>query len=368
MPFISRGVTVSFVRADEKPLAKILEELVDKKFTGRVEFNVVCDNTNYVGAVELNNGEIVAAELEHPALIRGLEALQRMLNRWIQNCRGYAEIIELTPDKVAVDLEENPTARIDPAKAREALNSALETLKTLLEGGTETAPEELAPTAPLLVPTEEERARPAPAPAPAEKPAEAAEVEETGGEVSVEAITSSEELIERLDSPLFDATIVLKGSLADSGYIQPGQLQLLLEKLVKLSKEHPDKAVVTFINDRMNEIKGKIVAHDGVIVATLVKKNGERLTDKRALDVLNGFERPLLYDVYLVGENVDETLYRLAQRASQEAKEAAKKAAEEEARREEQRVVAGGGEERREEKAEAREEKRRRRFFIFFRR
>ena len=365
-------MTVSFVRADEKPLAKILEELANKRFTGRVEFNVVCDNTNYVGAIELSNGEIVAAELEHPALIRGLEALQRMLNRWVQNCRGYAEIIELTPDKVSVDLEENPTAKIDPAKAREALNEALETLRSILEGGAETAPEELAPTAPLVVPAEEER----PAPRPPEKPAEveAARAEEARpAEVGVEAVTSSQELIERLDSPLFDATIVLKGNLADSGYIQPGQLQTLLEKLVKLSREHPDKAVVAFINDRMNEIKGKIVAHDGIIVATLVKRDSERLIDKQALDALNSFERPLLYDIYLVGENVDETLYKLAQRASQEAREAAKKAEEaaatapaptaqerSEEREEERR------EERREE--EGRKERRHRRFFIFFRR
>ncbi len=371
MPFISRGVTIGFVRADEKPLARILDELRRKKFTGRVEFNVNCEGTSYSGAIELQDGEIVAAELEYPALIRGVEALQRILNRWLQNCRGYAEIIELTRDKVAIDLEENPVARVDPKQAAQVLEEALRAITMVLEARGAPHEEEVAPTAPLVVPEEEKPAPPKPEERPEEKPAAevvaapAPEAAPPEAKPVAEAVPSSEEIIERLDSPLFDASIVLRGTLVDSGYVEPGQVDKLLEKLRELSKSHTDKAVVAFVNDRMNEIKAKIVVHDGIIVAMLAKKDSERLVDEEALKALASFPRPLLYDIYLVGEDVDETLYKLAEKASREAKEAAKQ---EEKRVEAATPPAPTPPEHAKTEEHHEEKRRRRRFFIFFRR
>ncbi len=375
MPFIARGTTVAFVRADEKPLAVLLDELRQKKFTGRVEFNVTCEETRYAGAVELQNGRVVAAELETPSLIRGIEALRLILNRWLQNCRGYAEIIELDEPRVKIDLEENPTARLDPNEADQAIDETLRVLRELM--GEEKRVEEVAPTAPLV---ELPEAKPAEEHATSVEEVEAKPSEETlptpevkpEEAVAVEAVPSTSEIIERLDSPLFDASIVLHGILTDSGYVQPHEIDKLVTKIVEISKKNPDKTVVAFVNDRLNEIKAKLVAHDGMLVAALARRDSERLIDKDALEALAKFERPLLYDVYLVGPDVDETLHRLAQEAVRRARE--------EAARMEQQVVeetpapekqspAQPAEAPEERGEEAREERRKRcRFLLFFRR
>ncbi len=377
MPFIARGTTVAFVRADEKPLAVLLDELRQKKFTGRVEFNVTCEETRYAGAVELQDGRVVAAELETPSLIRGVEALRLILNRWLQNCRGYAEVIELDEPRVRIDLEENPTARLDPNEANQAIDETLRVLRELM--GEEKRVEEVAPTAPLV---ELPEARPAEEHATSVEEVEAKPSEETlptpevkpEEAVAVEAVPSTSEIIERLDSPLFDASIVLHGILTDSGYVQPHEIDKLVARVVEISKRNPDKTVVAFVNDRLNEIKAKLVAHDGMLVAVLARRDSERLVDKDALEALAKFERPLLYDVYLVGPDVDETLHRLAQEAVRKAREEAARA-EQQMMREEAAPEkppaptqhAEAVEERREERTEE-ERKRRRRFLLFFRR
>ncbi|WP_048191980.1 hypothetical protein [Pyrolobus fumarii] len=369
------------MRADEKSLAEVLEELSNKKFSGRLEFAVTCDGTKLSGAIELLDGKIVAAELELPSLVRGSEALRRVLEKWVRNCRGYAEIVELDRGKIDVDLAENPAARVDIEESTKMVKEALQVIREVVKGKEEGTEEEMAPTAPLVevseahvteegeykpsiegeVRVEERIEKQERLPTPLEE--EKSVVEE------VEAVPSTERLIERLDSSLFDATIVLRGTLSDSGAIQSHEVDRLVQRLIEVSRNNPDKTIVAFVNDRLNEIRGKLVAYDGILVAALVKRENKRLLDADAIRELASFERPLLYSIYLIDPSVDETLHKLAQESARRAREATKLEKEEvvveaptsEARESEERK-------RHEHGKSEQKESRRRRFLLFFRR
>ncbi len=370
MPFISRGVTVGFVRADEKSGVELLKELMEKRFTGRVEFDVICGDERIVGAIELLEGEIVGVEVELPRRLYGSEALILVTGKWVKNCRGYAEIVQLDKDKVQIDIEENALAKLDPGEARKIVESALSLYREIAEQVPSVEqlgakPSEETPTAPM--PT---------VPLPSEEKAEA-RVETGGVEVtsvegsapsevvtSVEMVPSTESILERLDSAVFDAVIVLKGTLVESSAIEPRDINKLVEKIVEISKEHRDKTVVAFVNDRLNAIKGKLVAHDGMLVAVLVKKDSQRLVDEEGLKALANFERGLLYSIYLVDPTVDETLHRLAQEAVRKAREEAKH--KESATQEETPAASVAAEQVEEKKTEENEARKRRRRFLFF--
>ncbi len=372
MPFISRGVTVGFVRADEKSSVELLKELMEKRFTGRVEFDIVCGDERLSGSIEMLNGDIVGVEVEVPRRLYSSDALILVTSKWLKNCRGFAEIIQLDEEKVKIDLEYNSRARIEAGEARKIVESAESLYReiTAPKVAAERAPEraEEAPTAPLPtvpLPSREETA--------GAKPSEEVEVVATeraapaaGVVAGVEMVASSENILERLDSAVFDAVIVLKGTLAESGAIEPREVPKLIEKLVEISKEHSDKTIVAFVNDRLNEIRGKLVAHDGMLVAVLVKKDSERMVDEEGLKALASFERGLLYSIYLVDPSVDETLHRLAQEAVRKAREEAAREERAEEQRAEQPAETGAEAHRETGEAREREEGRRRHRFLFF--
>jgi len=115
VPFISRGRTIGFRRVNKySPLESILREFAKKGFIGRFVFDGTCKNVgNVILRIEVISEKIVAMEAEAGGkLLKGREALE-VFEACKEEAEGFVEIIELDSDKVLIDLEDNPDARVN---------------------------------------------------------------------------------------------------------------------------------------------------------------------------------------------------------------------------------------------------------------
>jgi len=115
VPFLSRGKTLGFKRINQfYTLENILQELAKGGFIGRLVFDGVCrDLGKVLLRIELTGEKIVALEAEVGGkLYKGPQALE-YYRKCLTEGEGYVEIIELDSEKVLIDLEDNPDARIN---------------------------------------------------------------------------------------------------------------------------------------------------------------------------------------------------------------------------------------------------------------
>ena len=110
MLFLSRGKTIKFHNLFEEDLQSIIKEYTARGFTGRLVIYL----DNYTIELELQGGRIVAAMAEDKAsgnIVKGEEAI-KLLREKLGERNGYVEVIELNDEKIRVDLEYAPSARV----------------------------------------------------------------------------------------------------------------------------------------------------------------------------------------------------------------------------------------------------------------
>ena len=110
MLFLSRGKTIKFHNLFEEDLQSIIKDYAARGFTGRLVIYL----DNYTIELELQGGRIVAVMAEEKTggnIIRGEEAI-KLLREKLGERNGYVEVIELNDEKIRVDLEYAPNARV----------------------------------------------------------------------------------------------------------------------------------------------------------------------------------------------------------------------------------------------------------------
>ena len=117
--FLSRGRTIRFHNLFEEELPSILKSYAEKGFTGRLIIYL----DDYTIELDLQRGRIVAALAEEKTrgnIIRGEEAINVLRER-IREKNGYVEVLELSDEKIQIDLDYAPDARIPETSSKELL-------------------------------------------------------------------------------------------------------------------------------------------------------------------------------------------------------------------------------------------------------
>ncbi len=110
MLFLSRGKTIKFHNLFEEDLQSIIKDYAARGFSGRLVIYL----DNYTIELELQRGRIVAVMAEEKTsgnIIRGEEAI-KLLREKLGERNGYVEVIQLNDEKIRVDLEYAPNARV----------------------------------------------------------------------------------------------------------------------------------------------------------------------------------------------------------------------------------------------------------------
>jgi len=101
--FLSRGRTIKFHKLFEEDLPSIIRDYAGKGFTGRLIIYL----DDYTIELELQGGRIVAAMAEEKAggnIVKGEDAI-KLLRGKLGERNGYVEVVELSDEKIRVDLE-----------------------------------------------------------------------------------------------------------------------------------------------------------------------------------------------------------------------------------------------------------------------
>ncbi len=122
--FLSRGRTIKFHNLFEEDLPGIVRSYTSKGFTGRLVIYL----NDYTVELELHRGKIVAALGEEKAsgrILKGDEVIE-ILRRRLGEKDGYVEVVELDDERVRVDLDYAPDARVSENALERLLGMELE--------------------------------------------------------------------------------------------------------------------------------------------------------------------------------------------------------------------------------------------------
>ncbi len=147
---ISRGRTVKIADLGKAPLTKVLSECMASRLTGRVDAVLTIEGERYRIQVEFLSGEprlALTINLRTGDTYYGAEAVEMIKGVITRECSGYAEVIELSEGKVAIDCRYVRNAQLPEDSAKELT----ELVKVVSAGQVEAPPPQL-------------RAGPAPAP------------------------------------------------------------------------------------------------------------------------------------------------------------------------------------------------------------
>ena len=119
--FLSRGRTIKFHKLFEEDLPSILRNYALKGFTGRLVIYL----DDYTIELEFQGGRVVAAMAEEKAsgsIVKGEEAIN-LLRGKLGDKNGYVEVIELSDEKIQVDLDYAPDARVPGLSIEQVLGT-----------------------------------------------------------------------------------------------------------------------------------------------------------------------------------------------------------------------------------------------------
>ena len=115
--FIARGRTIAFHHLHREPLPEVLRRYVESGLTGRL----VVRTPGATAELELMRGRVVGLVAEAGGrALAGREAL-RVLQELASARDGFVEVVELSEDRVRVDMESLPQARVEHETVLEAL-------------------------------------------------------------------------------------------------------------------------------------------------------------------------------------------------------------------------------------------------------
>ena len=121
MLFLSRGRTIKFHKLFEEDLPSILRDYASKEFTGRLIIYL----DDYTIELELRGGRVVAAMAEEKAsgnIVKGEDAIN-LLRGKLGDRNGYVEVVELSDEKIRVDLEYAPDSRVPGLSVEQLLGA-----------------------------------------------------------------------------------------------------------------------------------------------------------------------------------------------------------------------------------------------------
>jgi hypothetical protein len=120
MLFLSRGRTLRFHEFFRETPHTVLNRYIGSNFTGRIQINT----PEYYLEIEILDGKpvaIIAQEQSSGSIIKGKGAL-RILKKILSAKDGFAEIVELSQEKVKIDLGSDPDAIIKPEDFKEVFS------------------------------------------------------------------------------------------------------------------------------------------------------------------------------------------------------------------------------------------------------
>lgn len=115
--FIARGRTVAFHYLHREALRDILRHYIDSGFTGRL----VVRTPSGGAEIELLGGRVVGVVAEGGGSVTTGPGAIGILEKLAGSRDGFVEVVELTDEKVAVDMETLPQARVDHEDVARAL-------------------------------------------------------------------------------------------------------------------------------------------------------------------------------------------------------------------------------------------------------
>jgi|GEM_PF-6865483 len=150
---ISRGRTVKIEDLGKAPLARVLSECMASRLTGRVDAVLTTEGERYRIQVEFLGGEprlALTINLRTGDAYYGSEAV-KMIKGVIttRECTGYAEVIELSEGKVAIDCRYARNAQLPEDSVKE-----LTELVEAVSAGRAEAPPHPPEAGPTLTPPE----------------------------------------------------------------------------------------------------------------------------------------------------------------------------------------------------------------------
>lgn len=148
----SRGRTVRIEDLGKTPLTKVLSECMASRLTGRVDAVITTEGERYRIQVEFLSGGprlALATNLRTGDTYYGAEAVEVVKKALAGECSGYAEVIELSEGKVAIDCRYARNAQLPEDSVKE-----LTELTEMVSAGRAEAPPHPPRAVPVLRPPE----------------------------------------------------------------------------------------------------------------------------------------------------------------------------------------------------------------------